>query len=1123
MEGTITEIKLRCMASCLGEEWKALATYLGVRSDEVNRIQADHMGTEEQIFQMLMIWWQRWDKNGDKDDAASALSIALKKSGRQDLCNTFEGLVKEDVGFEVCRAEIIGYYKDTLGVVPLLPCLLSEVRKINGIYVKLSLIEKENKAGRIVQCHIGSYEDMLRLEFVDGQPVRFILLYGIAGSGKTTIVSKIATDWALQTPGSLLSKFSLLVALSMRELKRAPDLTDAVFDQILAKDTMVSRNSLANHLKSHAKEVLVVLDGADEFDREGSQLPSEGDIIDIISNKVLRGCTVIVTTRPHMVEKLCKLNPSFTRIETTGFSESGVHEYVQKFFTGEEASVSIMLCHNLMESKSLKDLARIPMMLLLICLVWSDAHKLPDTLTELFKEAMLFMLKRHHFEKSSKLCQEEEAIENELMGFVQALGKAALDGLLLPGQKLVFEASDFGNSKMVDKACSLGILSKERVRSKLHSVQCVTFFHKTFQEAIAGFYWASLFESDNCSFNQYRRQIDEENAFSLEYVLRFCCGANVGAAKTLLIHIVDVFSKRNLESSITRESKNLPKSIVWKPVSLQENEDRMIQRLWLLMHVEAQSRELHSIHKPMDRHRLVFDFDCPGDERTAFGFLVDCASSVSVSFLKELQQVSLSTVSQKCAQIVTTILKHGVMKVRDLTLEFGECWNKQADNRWQLSLGKALGKMQLENLSISGPSLIDDYDVSAIFERLSECEMSTSLQTLNLASVAVNPRYLKKSLNNQSGLRRVSIRSQHDKDSRQVLGEALEGLQTQSLEELDIRQCSLSDSHEYCLDRSYPNLEILRLIDDDLHSEDVHHVSSLFPKAPKLQELDLSRNNIGHCFSSLVATFPQLDRLQVLKLTDTGLISEQAVYLARHLPSLVKLRVLSLSRYEYSPKKITPEALLTVLQLSCRCPSLRELDIKQCVLKNYDSDESEFSEYLDDCFLTESEISESLHEGLQTVKDPTQETHQSSIENLDLSSNCLGSFTPHFIGLFKQMPCLQNLDMSSMSLAYADAVLLSEVLRSCRQLQNLHLGDNNTIGNSGLEALLSVVPELPNLMYLSLPDNDGQPSKMVQACLKHGHRYSIIRYFHHFNRPQIEAVVEVVKRFGRERPYACME
>ncbi|XP_022092840.1 NACHT, LRR and PYD domains-containing protein 3-like [Acanthaster planci] len=1185
MSSCLSEKKLRLLASNLGEEWKAVATYLGIRRDEVERIQADHWGTEEQIFQMLMIWWQRWDHLNDGSDsiAVAALCESLVKSGRFDAAESLRGLIAQDFNFDVCLAEFTQYYIDTMGLVPLIPWLPSEVKRISDIYVKLKLIERENKAGRVVVRNINSYEDMLRLEYDNGQPVRFILLSGIAGTGKTTIVSKMATDWALQKPESPLSKFSLLVALSVRELKRVPDLGEGIFDQILAKDTNMCRTPLTNYLKSHAEEVLIVLDGADEFNEEGSELPTEGDIIDIISNKILRGCTVLVTTRPHMVDKLCKLNPAFTRIETSGFSDSGVQEYVQKIFKGEKTSVRADLYQVLMESKSLHTLARIPMMLLLICLIWSDERKLPETLTELFREAVFFMMKRHS-EKFGKLCEKEDSLEHELMQFVQALGKPALDGLLLPGQKLIFESVEFGSAEMVDKACSLGILSLEKRRRKLRSVHYVTFLHKTLQEAIAGFYWASLFESDMESFYRYRRLLNEENAFNLEYVLRFCCGANVGAAESLLTCVTDVFSKTNPESSMSMESEHLPKSIVWTPISLEAKKERMVQRLWLLMHLEAQSWELHSIDKPMNRYRLIFNFDCSGDERIAFGYLIECASSARMSFLHEIQIVSMSAISGASATIVTEILLQGVMNITDLTIAFVDYKNEEAIHHWQLDLGKALSKMKLQTLSFCGPSVIVDYDISTVFEGLYNSNNSASLQNLTLESVAVNPRYLKKFLEKQGELRCITLRSQHDVDNRQVWGEALGGLQTQALQEMDVRQCVLSDSHEYCLDRSYPKLQILRLIDDDLQEDDIQHVSSLLLKSPKLKELDLSRNNIGRGIQSLAERFPHLDQLQVLKLTDTGLTSKEAITLAGYIPSLVNLQALSLSRYEYSPVIITAEALLTVLQWSCRCPLLKDLDIKQCVLTILDLDEADVSVDLKDgsqMLVDESRSSEGLADGpqmladelhssvdladgLQTVaeepyslkgiedgsqmladeshssevlaegpqmlaKEPyssedlahgpqvlADEPHptlKSTIENLDLSSNYFGKWTQQFLRLLKYMPFLKNLDMSSMSLTYADAVCLAEVLPYCQRLQTVHVGDNNQMGNRGLEVLLGVIPELPDLKYLSLPDRGRKPPEMVRECLQHGHRYSIIRYFHHFNRPQIEAVVQVVKRF----------
>ena len=87
MQSALSEITLRSLASNLGKEYRALATHLGVRQDEVERIRADNLGTQEQIFQILMTWWQRWDHNTDSggNDALDTLCDALVKSGRMDL------------------------------------------------------------------------------------------------------------------------------------------------------------------------------------------------------------------------------------------------------------------------------------------------------------------------------------------------------------------------------------------------------------------------------------------------------------------------------------------------------------------------------------------------------------------------------------------------------------------------------------------------------------------------------------------------------------------------------------------------------------------------------------------------------------------------------------------------------------------------------------------------------------------------------------------------------------------------------------------------------------------------------------------------------------------------------
>ncbi|XP_038066746.1 protein NLRC5-like [Patiria miniata] len=618
----------------IGDKWTELAIRLGFRDAEIEHLQADHPHSQQRrAFKMLKTWWQRWDHLHDDGGigAVNALCDALREIGRNDLLLFVKGYVEGAGHFDPdpYRAEFIRYYQDEMSVVPLLPWLPSEVRMVNDIYVKLKLQERENKARKVKQQTIDSHK-MFQLKYKDGKPVRFILLSGIAGSGKTTIVSKIATDWALQTlrSTSSLSNFAFLVALSMRELKGVPDLTEAIFDQILAKDTKLDRKSLTTYLSSHAEEVLVVLDGADEYYNEGSQLPSKCFITDIIRNKILRGCTVLVTTRPHMVDKLCGLNHSFIHIETRGFSDLGVKEYIQKFFKGEDPKVSVGLFGYLKASGTLLSLANTPIMLLLMCLVWSDEQKLPETLTELFKEALLFILKRHFQKSGLPNPEDKELLENQLTNLLQTLGKEALNGLMLPGQKLVFEAGDFWNSLEVDKACKIGILSKEKIRSKSRAVERVTFFHKTFQEAIAGFYWASLVESDDELFESYLSKVDKSNAFGMRYLMCFCCGWNVKAAESLLRY-VETFGLKT-------EVRDFPD--IYYKVFQHPNEH--FRKLWMLMHFEARSKELHSIAGIFNQVFLV-EMNCGNDFTSALKFLVECATS-SVSRLRVVYLIGVS-------------------------------------------------------------------------------------------------------------------------------------------------------------------------------------------------------------------------------------------------------------------------------------------------------------------------------------------------------------------------------------------------------------------------------------------------------------------------------------------------
>ncbi len=77
MSALLTEETLRGLSRQLSSGWETLATYLDISSSTVGKLKRDHKGTEEQIFQMLLLFNRR--------DHRDQLFEALQKIGRNDL------------------------------------------------------------------------------------------------------------------------------------------------------------------------------------------------------------------------------------------------------------------------------------------------------------------------------------------------------------------------------------------------------------------------------------------------------------------------------------------------------------------------------------------------------------------------------------------------------------------------------------------------------------------------------------------------------------------------------------------------------------------------------------------------------------------------------------------------------------------------------------------------------------------------------------------------------------------------------------------------------------------------------------------------------------------------------
>ena len=87
------ELHLKDIAEALQSDWVSLAKHLGVKSDDINKLQSDYESVSEQSLVMLHNWVQiRGDEATGND-----LEKALKEIGREDVISKCMSNTKEVV------------------------------------------------------------------------------------------------------------------------------------------------------------------------------------------------------------------------------------------------------------------------------------------------------------------------------------------------------------------------------------------------------------------------------------------------------------------------------------------------------------------------------------------------------------------------------------------------------------------------------------------------------------------------------------------------------------------------------------------------------------------------------------------------------------------------------------------------------------------------------------------------------------------------------------------------------------------------------------------------------------------------------------------------------------------
>ncbi|XP_038062560.1 uncharacterized protein LOC119733052 [Patiria miniata] len=539
----ITEPVLRKISERLGSEWRKLATHLGLSAAEINHIMMDDPGqTENQIFNMLVKWRRQQSTSTDQRDV---LCTALMQIGRRDIVEDLIEItgLQGPYTFAYLHQQIIDNYKQTATTIPGHPTLQTCNVDIDEFFIPLhlgknipgkttseksvTLPERKIFLDEAQHIILKSVDDLFNQEIV--KEIN-ILLSGGAGTGKSTLLVKIANSCIALGSKPLHGRFDLVLWIKLRQMQQSSCVLDYIFDQILACNTKLTKHIVKGFIDDHESRTALLFDGFDEI--PSHVLESEKGVYrvqDILHKRVLTKSFVLVTTRPHRKQYILRGHPNYAHVQTFGFTPHDRDQYI-RLNLPDDADMGEALISHLKVNANLREMAVVPIISQMLCLVWKNQKSLPDRITELYEEFAVALFKRRNKDMSDK------QVMSDMMSIIDSLGPVALQGLLdSKGERLLFKESEFQSD--FDEGRAVGFVQGEKFQCGPGEEVLFSFPHKSIQEYFAACHLVKLLDDDENNFCHQLKQIGEGNVLAMEYLLRFCCGRSRQAAGLILDHI----------------------------------------------------------------------------------------------------------------------------------------------------------------------------------------------------------------------------------------------------------------------------------------------------------------------------------------------------------------------------------------------------------------------------------------------------------------------------------------------------------------------------------------------------------------------------------------------------------
>ena len=238
-------------------------------------------------------------------------------------------------------------------------------------------------------------EDLMVPEEGNSNPVRFILVEGPPGIGKSTFAWEVCRRW---DEIESLRNYHTVVLLKLREkwVLNATKLSDLFR---YPSDPELSAAIAKDLSETHGCNLLLVLDG---FDEVSHSFHETSVIKSILCRQLLPECIIILTTRPsakHTLESVCQ--PQVDKhAEIIGFTEEERVRYITEVFS-KEPELEVNFLKYMFLVPHIKSMMYIPLNCAIIAQVYYESQQsshhlaIPRTRTQLYKALTHSLLIRH--------------------------------------------------------------------------------------------------------------------------------------------------------------------------------------------------------------------------------------------------------------------------------------------------------------------------------------------------------------------------------------------------------------------------------------------------------------------------------------------------------------------------------------------------------------------------------------------------------------------------------------------------------------------------------------------------------------------------------------------------------